>query len=303
MITASLPGNEAWHNTFLPYNVNVSPDCYSNRLELVAPDNYFFGPGSYLSYLRRALSLYPCTPPTLDTLNSWATPAQVPMHVDDQTPQIPPYSVSSALFQLFANSINIFYPTLQDNHLNNLMCTSYAENRPSVDLDRDLFYLVLSVASLAVNGRETGLPIGSHVYFYKATCHPERSRADWLSIDPLLLLQRQILICVSVLFNPESGDLWRNLGFAVRLYFDLSHRPSELDNDRTLLAMLSRTLYCLERCVYPRNFDLYSLITRIFSQVSIAFGRPSLLTIGDKLRDVRNTVITVDVSFADCHRT
>ncbi|RTE74945.1 hypothetical protein BHE90_010628 [Fusarium euwallaceae] len=71
----------------------------------------------------------------------------------------------------------------------------------------------------------------------------------------------------SAVSDIRSGDVWRHLGFAIRHFFDLAHRPSmEEDEFHDILYTLTRTLYCLE------------------SQLSIAFGRPSLLNIGDALR-------------------
>jgi hypothetical protein len=67
-------------------------------------------------------------------------------------------------------------------------------------------------------------------------------------ISNLYLLRRILLICMYLLLSPSTGDIWRNLGFAVRLYFDMAHRPTEGDEELFdgQLHMLSRTIYCIE---------------------------------------------------------
>ena len=253
---AMISGREPSHNVFLPSNSSTSSQENSGRSEIVALDNCYFGPGSHLSYVKRALSTNPDVWPSLDFLGLWDHPAKVNTRPDNLIPHHPSNPASSTMFRLFANTIHVFYPTLKECQLKDLLLGSYTEGFSPLSLDQDLFYLVIAVASLTVKDRDTGLPFTAHAYFYKATRHSERSRTYWLSVDPLSLLQQQLLICIYLLLSPESGDLWRNLGFAIRLYFDLSHRPSEDEIDKTLLAMLFRTLYSLERYMKSPILDV-----------------------------------------------
>jgi hypothetical protein len=139
---------------------------------------------------------------------------------------------------------------------------------------------------------ELGLPLGPDIYFQKATRHLQRSRHSWSSREQLRAFQKSLLTCIYLLSSPSSGDIWRNLGFAIRLFLDLSHRPAENDDiDDELLCMLTRTLYSLEWYDVPSlpriaSSFAYDRKANKPSQVSIAFGRPSLLNIGDNFRDV-----------------
>ncbi|RSL88335.1 hypothetical protein CDV31_016077 [Fusarium ambrosium] len=58
----------------------------------------------------------------------------------------------------------------------------------------------------------------------------------------------------SAVSDIRSGDVWRHLGFAIRHFFDLAHRPSmEEDEFHDILCTLTRTLYCLESALLQHN--------------------------------------------------
>ena len=153
-----------------------------------------------------------------------------------------------SLFRIFSNSINIFYPTLKAQHVDEIVESAYNDQDCTrLGQDHDLFYLILAISSHVARKSDIGLPFTPSVYFEKAISHLEQTRHSWIGPNQILLLQRTILICIYLLLNPSSGDIWRNLGFAIRFYFDLSHRPSEHDGiDEDLMCILTRTLYCLE---------------------------------------------------------
>lgn len=240
-------------NLYLPILAN--PSVGEGSTEFLEDINYseiqehlFFGQCSPLASSR--LALHSCTIQyQFHELHQNIPPLQLTLPSAVTEP--PPIAVASVLFRVFSYSVNVFYPTIKENHLATILETVYQPGHVAPGQDWDIFYLIIAIGSYL--SRKTGMEmaIAPHVYFQKAISHLEQSRHSWIGQHQLLLLQRTILICIFLLLSPVSGDIWRNLGFAIRFYFDLSHRPSEHDGmDEELMQMLTRTLYCLER-YYP----------------------------------------------------
>jgi hypothetical protein len=164
----------------------------------------------------------------------------------------PPKEVALCLSSLFSRSINTFYPTMKDEQLEHIMAAPYDRNGSMTGHDQELFYLILAISSQLAKGSNQSRDLNPEAYLRKATSLMERSHHRWLHVDQLFLLQRTLLISIYLLLCPGSGDIWRNLGFAIRMYFDLAHRPLETDDmDDGLMDMLCRTVYCLEGQVTP----------------------------------------------------
>jgi hypothetical protein len=177
----------------------------------------------------------------------WALPMPVQTRFDCINIDPPPKEVALSLFGLFSRSINTFYPTIKDEQLQNIMAAPYDRNGSLTGHDQELFYLVLAISSQLARGSDQSLVLNPHAYLRKATSLMERSRHSWLHVNQLFLLQRTLLISIYLLLSPGSGDIWRNLGFAIRMYFDIAHRPLETDDmDDGLMHMLCRTVYCIE---------------------------------------------------------
>ncbi|KAF5004539.1 hypothetical protein FDECE_8971 [Fusarium decemcellulare] len=225
----------------------------------------FYGPWSLPGCLRALLKTAPDwdIPPSLREANKSSNRVALglsPTHAD-----LPSPSAIQSLIHLFCRSVNTFFPILDEASLTALASRSCNENANNPD---EILYLALGLACLVAKRNEAMLASWGRSFFetaisrFDTTCdHSSRS----INVK---LLQRTLLVCLYLLLDPEAGDIWRHLGFAIRLFLDLSHRPSEdEDEDHKLFCTLTRTLYCLE------------------SQVSIAYSRPSLLIIGDNLRD------------------
>ncbi|KAH8667049.1 hypothetical protein BX600DRAFT_285340 [Xylariales sp. PMI_506] len=229
----------------------------------------FFGISSHLSCISPVLSpLARLTPMSL----SYEPDAIPSVNINTLTNQVPHCASSTVLhlFATFSRSAHIWYPVMDDASLNNLLSSSAIDRLGSaLDHAHELIFLILAIGSQLTKRAEHCVSFTSIAYFERATAHLDTTCEHSSTSSNLYLLQRTLLICIYLLLTPSAGDIWRNLGFAVRLYFDLSHRPAETSDprDTSQLCMLSRTLYCLE------------------CQVSVAFGRPTLLVIGDKLRD------------------
>ncbi|KAK1714208.1 hypothetical protein BDP67DRAFT_618126 [Colletotrichum lupini] len=179
-----------------------------------------------------------------------------------------PESLAAPIFNLFSRSINTFFPIFQPQTLNNILTTYYHPNAvPPRPHNTPLFNLIIALGAQTSSKSTPSLSALAEHHFQNAISSLPITCAHASRTENVSLLQRTLLICVYTLLQPSAGDVWRHLGFAIRLFLDLSHRPSmEEDEDHEVFCMLTRTLYTLE------------------SHVSIAFGRPSLLVIGDDLR-------------------
>ncbi|CAH0059088.1 unnamed protein product [Clonostachys solani] len=241
---------------------------WSEQQDEEKSSDHFFGPWSSLGCLRELLTNSP----------NWELPSiiRAAQTLEDESHENTPgfefkrlsISVELSLILLYGQSANAFFPILDEACLDRIYASYRGEDPdPSFDYNQNIIYLVVAIACQVRKKKEASFAWWATLYFHEAlsnldtTCdHSSRPRN-------IQLLQRTLLICVYLVLSPGSGDVWRHLGFGIRLFFDLSHLPSEdEDKDHVLFCMLARTLYTLE------------------SQVSIAFGRPSLLIIGDSLR-------------------
>lgn len=167
----------------------------------------------------------------------------------------PPSSVAAGLFFLFQQSANIFFPILEKPVLAQILKEYYERSLPSASgltseptQEDCVFYLVLAIGARIGKGDEPSLAAYADVYFDKAMSALSLECDHSSRTANIALFQRTLLVSVYLLFSPDSGDIWRHVGFAVRLFFDLSHRPSiEEDADHGMFCTLTRTLYCLER--------------------------------------------------------
>jgi hypothetical protein len=161
----------------------------------------------------------------------------------------PPMSTAISLFQLFTRSANVFYPILQPAKLDEILAQCYANNDRYVKTDtREFFFLVLAVSSRIGQVGQANPSTQAEGYFRSAISEMSTTCNHASRAENIALLQRTLLICLYLLLSPGSGDVWRHLGFAIRHFFDLAHRPSmEEDEFHDILCTLTRTLYCLER--------------------------------------------------------
>lgn len=166
-------------------------------------------------------------------------------------PNHPPYSLALRLFEIFSKSINIFFPVLEQTSLESLLNSTYNMNestQTSTKHEYELFYLVLAVSSFLSKRHDPGLGWLGEMWFKQATFDLDPLNNHSSKQSQLFLFQRTILISIYLLLSPKSGDIWRNLGFAIRIFFDLAHRSSmDGERDQHLFLILTRTLYCLER--------------------------------------------------------
>ncbi|KAH8669104.1 hypothetical protein BX600DRAFT_549316 [Xylariales sp. PMI_506] len=234
------------------------------------PDYIFFGVSSPLASINSVmLPLAEYTPLVIgrepkarSILNSSTSTVQV---------NCPNTSTASRLFAVFYRSIHVWYPVMTDESLQGLLSCCHTEVLDSgLNHDQELFYLILAISSQLTKTAEPCVgSMSAAAYFDKATAHIDTSCDHSSGSGTLHMMQRSLLICIYLLWSPGAGDIWRNVGFAIRLYFDMSHGRLENFNDldEAHLTMLARTLYCIE------------------GKVTTAFGRPTVLITGDKLRD------------------
>lgn len=267
----------------------LHPDAFPQALQSFV----FFGPSSSLVCLRRHLRHEKAgnIPRTLEAATELADCPSNAEPLRDAT--LPPISMAAGLFRIFSRSANVFFPVLEPTVLDQILSKAYESygTEPATPM-HELFYLVIAIAALIGKRNNAALAAQACSWFSQATSTMNTGCDHSSLLDNIVLLQKTLLICVFLLLSPASGDLWRHLGYAIRHLFDLSHRPlTEEGEYRELLRTLTRTLYYLERYALPlRTRSCFGHLTFFPSHTSIAFGRPSLLTIGDDLRQVRSTV-------------
>lgn len=212
----------------------------------------FFGPRTLLGSLRALFQRMPDY--KIPGALKQAASIRRSLQFDIQSPRVDlPSSTISSLLHLFSTSAHAFFPILDETTLETMIASVYDMESYFTQDDHGILYLVLAIASSVVKRSEPTFAYWAPLFFKqaieKATIVSNHSRSDNIA-----LFQRTLLICVYLLLNPEAGDIWRNLGFAIRLFLDLSHRPSDDEvEDHHLFCMLTRSLYCLERYVYPQS--------------------------------------------------
>ncbi|CVK98837.1 uncharacterized protein FMAN_08412 [Fusarium mangiferae] len=225
----------------------------------------FFGPWTLLGSLRE-LFHHESEYDVPEVLKQAVSIGGLGLNIQNSHVELLSPSTTLSLLHLFSRSAHAFFPVLDETALQVMFASLYSIES-FLEQDRHgIFYLVLAIASSIAKKSEPTLACWAPSFFNKAiekvTVVSDHSRTENIA-----LFQRTLLICVYLLLNPDAGDIWRHLGFAIRLFLDISHRPSEDEvEDHHLFCMLTRTMYCLE------------------SQVSVAYGRPSLLVFGDSLR-------------------
>lgn len=167
-------------------------------------------------------------------------------------PGLPSIAVATGLFDIFARSVNVFFPVVESLSLERILQIAYrSEDVEDSDQNRQLFFSILAIAALVAKRNDPSLPSLARAYFEQAAWRYNVACDHSSKANQVFIFQRTLLISIYILLSPSSGDIWRNLGFAIRLFFDLSHRSFvEGDAELRLFHMLTRTLYCLERHDY-----------------------------------------------------
>lgn len=266
--------------------VRSSRDNSETVPDAAGPDRIFFGVTSHLASICSVFN--PATVLAPETREGQLCAAKYFGSSTSTLPVgCPDESTASRLFAVFYGSVHMWYPVMDDETLQKLLsrCHMEAEVSP-LTADLELSYLILAISRQLTKKSEPQLDFTAATYFQKATADVDTSCDHSSGSETIHMMQRSLLICIYLLLSPGQGDIWRNLGFAIRLYFDMSHGRFENLNslDEGHLTMLARTLYCIERSVYATRSRC--LADNLSSKVAVAFGRPTVLITGDKLRTV-----------------
>jgi hypothetical protein len=138
---------------------------------------------------------------------------------------------------------------MSDDALQKLLpCCHVDPIESNLSPDQELFFLILAISAQLTKRVEPQIGLTAAAYFKRATANIDTSCDHSSGSQTLHMMQRALLMSLYLLLSPGEGDIWRNIGFAIRLYFDMSHgRFENLDSlDEAHLAMLARTLYCIE---------------------------------------------------------
>ncbi|KAL2875593.1 hypothetical protein SGCOL_009210 [Colletotrichum sp. CLE4] len=247
---------------FTPPQAGTSPS--SNLLSTT-----FFGPWSSFGCLRDHLrhnraSTHDFSPTLLRLTSRTAIPNPSLQNLITFHPL--PQTLATPLFALFSHSINTFFPILQPQTLTYILTTHYHNHAPSpntttTNTNTPLFNLIIALGALIASKSTPSLLPLAESHFQTAIPSLPTTCAHASRTKTLALLQRTLLICVYTLLEPSAGDVWRHLGFAIRLFLDLSHRPSmEEDKDHAVFSLSHKTTPTLRSTceTYRQTLDSWS---------------------------------------------
>lgn len=226
----------------------------------ISPEYIFFGVSSHFASISSIL-----VPLSQHTPTTFAhEPGSSSNHVCNATELRicdPSFSTVSRLFATFYRSVHVWYPVMSNAAFRSLLSSAQTTTIDAcLSPSQELLYLILAISSQLTRRSELQSGMTPAAYFSKATSNVDTSCDHSSGSQTIHMMQRSLLICIYLLLSPAHGDIWRNLGFAIRLYFDMSHgRFENLDSlDESHLAMLARTLYCIEGYILnpsPQGFS------------------------------------------------
>lgn len=173
--------------TGFPRNVSISDRLSDN-------ENFFFGSSSHVAALDLVISMRPGWTqlqvaanddlPTL-ALEFEATDHQLLL----QDSILPSYPAAATLIQSFSRSVNIFYPTIQQHVLENLLSTAHdTTDTIHGTFEEQNFYIILAIASHLTREKPPSSAFTSNAYFMKGTSG-DSIMHEKTSTSQVLLLQ------------------------------------------------------------------------------------------------------------------
>lgn len=162
---------------------------------------------------------------------------EFPSHTATNTGVIAP-ELQRYLLRLFFDSIHQVYPILDPSlpwlSLDTVACMNPPPNQAFV---LQMLYAIACHCDQVHSAALVPLASSAHAralrYIEKATAEPSIST-----------LQIAVLLVLYTLFDPTSGNVSQQLGFAVRLAIDLAAADS--DEQISTLSILHKVIYCLE---------------------------------------------------------
>jgi hypothetical protein len=206
---------------------------------------------------------------------------------------VPAAELAVSLLQFFSTSINVFYPVLTQDRLQDIHI--YLDQKIADDeLDgwhHPTAYLIFAISLHLMSKEDRHLAALSSEYFKAAI-------SKWQSLKELRrvpTIRMRLLVCIYVVLNPTAGDIWRLLGFLTRMCISMENSSGSqvTDMEREEESMLYRTTFCLEWWVALVKHDGISILGRylllieilpLSSEIAIAFGRPTQLPVFNGVR-------------------
>ena len=173
-------------------------------------------------------------------------------------PTLPPQATTMALLSVFNNSLNVVCHVISIEALHQTCAHIYGGNECTDIFELQTLYLVLATSLQLLSNRDHSLSNTAEAYFKEVASDSGRI-SSLLQRNSLKSLRVAILLCVYVLLRPNSGDIWRLVGFASRLCLGMINAPRSGKTEKETFELLYQTLLCID------------------CKVSIAFGRPAQL--------------------------
>jgi hypothetical protein len=159
-------------------------------------------------------------------------------------PTLPPQPTTMALLSVFNNSINVIARVISIDALQQTCLHIYAGNECTDVFELQTLHLVLAISLQLLSGRDHSLSNTAQTYFKEVASDSGRI-SSLLQRDSLTSLRVAILLCVYVLLRPNSGDIWRLVGFASRLCLGMINTP-RTNTEKETFELLYQTLLCID---------------------------------------------------------
>lgn len=160
-------------------------------------------------------------------------------------PTLPPQATTMALLSVFSNSINVICRVISIEALQQTCAYIYAGNDCTDVFELQTLHLVLAISLQLLSKRDHSLSNTAQAYFHEVASDSGRI-SSLLQRNSLRSLRVAILLCIYVLLRPNSGDIWRLVGFASRLCLGMINTPRSNKSEKETFELLYQTLLCID---------------------------------------------------------
>lgn len=160
-------------------------------------------------------------------------------------PTLPPQATTMALLNVFNNSINVVCHVISLDTLQQTCIHLYAGNDCADVFELQSLHLILAISLQLLSKQDQSLSSTAQAYFQEVASDSGRI-SSLLQRNSLRSLRVAILLCVYVLLRPNSGDIWRLVGFASRLCLGMINTPRSKVEEKKTFELLYQTLLCID---------------------------------------------------------
>lgn len=208
-------------------------------------DTMFFGPTSALSQLA---GQHVSAIPAENEEQSWPKTTHMGLRtlsrqIFRQELNLPPEATASMLVEVFKNSINTLCYIINHNELDRIQTGLYEHTNGLDPFDVKSYYLILAISLQVLSKGDPSLSATSAAYFQHAM---KSGSCESLKRYSITSFRSGMLICVYMMLRPHTGDIWRMIGFACRVCFDIGNMSKRTSEEEQEYILVYRTLYSID---------------------------------------------------------